>query len=450
MQSQKIFLAKNKDLKTKDFNPRNYEPGFLKIKKSLENYKDLANYVKEDIKGGSTPPYYLFKSSNEQSIPFCKTSAINRDFINLNDLHYIDEKFHKNNLSRSITKPYDLIYSMTGKFMGKAALCPNVIPEMNMSQNSVVIKNDNKLFSAQTCIFLNSKVNRIQITGSYSITKQKYINQGRISQLKVPALIKNKTKFLEDYINNLDIYYSSTIKIKKIIKEFNEEILKCNFINNDATFFIKKNNTIYSKILTPKHHDNFNKTITSKIEKMKKYKSLLDFKPRKGDEISSANYIEEGIPFVKTSSFSNFGVDTQSNHYCSEETYNSVNQKINIGDIIFTKDGKIGEVGIIDETSRIVLSAGIVITSVQNIDLRYWLFILLNSFYGKIMFKKWNVIASTMSHLRKDIYDEFLIPEITDNIKIKYINNIKKLFEQKCNAHKKINLSKLEIIRELK
>ena len=62
------------------------------------------------------------------------------------------------------------------------------------------------------------------------------------------------------------------------------------------------------------------------------------------------------------------------------------------------------------------------------------------------MFKKWNVIASTMSHLRKDLYQEFLIPEISKEIKEKYIIKIKKCFEQKLNAHKNINSSKSEVL----
>jgi len=449
MQKQITFLVKNKVLSAIDFNPRSYDPEYLKIKKNLNNYECLEHYLDKEIKGGSTPPYYLFKSNEDASIPFCKTSAINRDFINLNDLHYIDSNFHTKNLSRSITKPYDVIYSMTGKFMGKAALCPNVISEMNMSQNSVVIKNDNKLFSAQLCIFLNSKANKIQISGLYSITKQKYINQGRIAKIKIPPLIKKNTKYLEDYINNLDNYYGATIKVKNTIKNFNKDILKCDFIPDTSNFFVINNKSIIPMILTPKYYDNFNDSIISKINKLKISKVLSDFKIKKGEEISSSNYIDAGVPFIKTSSFSNFGVDTQSNHYCSEEIFNNVNQNLSIGDIIFTKDGKIGEVGIIDENTKIVLSAGIIIVSVDNPDLRYWIFLLLNSLYGKVMFKKWNVIASTMSHLRKDIYNEFSIPEIDKNIQKKYIDELKTLFKQKSSAHKKINLSKSKVLENL-
>ena len=73
---------------------------------------------------------------------------------------------------------------MTGKFMGKAALCPPTITEMNMSQNSVVLHTDTPEKAAFLTIFLNSRINRIQVRGSYSITKQKFLNQGKISALR--------------------------------------------------------------------------------------------------------------------------------------------------------------------------------------------------------------------------------------------------------------------------
>ena len=47
------------------------------------------------------------------------------------------------------------------------------------------------------------------------------------------------------------------------------------------------------------------------------------------------------------------------------------------------------------------------------------------------MFKKWNVIASTMSHLRKDLYQEFLVPNISNELKEKYVVKMMKYFDQK-------------------
>ena len=211
----KIFTANAIDISPASFYPRNYEPDFLLVKKGMDSFTFLKDFLDKPLTGGSTPPAYLF-TEQENGIPFVKTSAVSRHFLNLNDLYYINEDFHRKNIRRSITKPYDVIFTMTGKFMGKAALCPPVIQELNMSQNSVVMRTDSPLKSAFLTIFLNSDINQIQIKGNYSITKQKYLNQGKINNLKVPPYKTRYETILEDYINGIDTYYSA-VKILKIL-----------------------------------------------------------------------------------------------------------------------------------------------------------------------------------------------------------------------------------------
>ena len=194
------FMTKPSQINSKSFYPRKYNPVFLKIGNLLEKCEPLENYISEDIKSGSTPPAEMFLKKSEKTNYFVKTSAIERHIININDLYNINKEYHKNKLKRSITKPYEIIYSMTGKYMGKAAMCPNTIEEINMSQNSVRITTNKKRNNAFLEIFLNSTLNRIQVKGLYSITKQKYINQTKISQLKVP-------KYYEDYNILIDKYF---------------------------------------------------------------------------------------------------------------------------------------------------------------------------------------------------------------------------------------------------
>ena len=74
-------------------------------------------------------------------------------------LHFITTHVNNTQLKRSITKPYNVIFSMTGKFMGKAALCPPILKEVNMSQNSVVMKCESPQLAAFLCIYLNSMIN---------------------------------------------------------------------------------------------------------------------------------------------------------------------------------------------------------------------------------------------------------------------------------------------------
>ena len=47
-------------------------------------------------------------------------------------------------------------------------------------------------------------------------------------------------------------------------------------------------------------------------------------------------------------------------------------QDIKRGDIIFAKDGKPGEVAIIQEDNKVIISSGLVKYRPRNMDERYW------------------------------------------------------------------------------
>ncbi len=440
-----IYTTKPSYLKADNFYPRNYDPVFLYVKEKLGSSLKIENFLIDDVIGGSTPPYYLFRDI-ESGVPFVKTSAINRDFVNVNDLHYIHKDFHSKKIARSITKPYDVIYSMTGKFMGKAAICPPNIPELNMSQNSVVLRTNSPEQSAFLTVFLNSVINRTQVTGSYSITKQKYINQGKIAQLRMIEYKASYKKFCVDYINGIKDYYAAVENIRSVIKKFNSSLGITSYDDNESNIFKIRPRTLNRKILTANYYQNEGVS-ANLLSNGKNAKTLKQLIVDKGDEIGSDKYLFEGIPFIKTSNFQNFGVDYQPNYYCSESIYNELEQDLKAGDIIFTKDGNIGEVAVIEESAKIVISSGIVRIRVDESKLRYWLFLLLSSDYGKTHFKKWGVIASTMAHLRKDFFTDFSLPEIPS----KYdglVKELSKAFQEKKKAFHQIEQAKENLLAE--
>lgn len=447
MSNLKTYTTKPFQLSTNNFSPRNYDPVYLFVKEKLEEHPILENCLVDEVKGGSTPPYYLFRRKYEENVPFVKTSAIRRDFINLNDLYYIHPDFHYNNIKRSITKPFDVIYSMTGKFMGKASLSPPNITEMNMSQNSVVLKTQDALHSAFLVIFLNSMMNTIQITGSYSITKQKYINQGKIARLRILEYSKSYERILTDYLDGVSRYYSAVNRISCVIEDFNK-LLQVNEGSFDKpTCYTVQPNIINKKIMTPQY---YRKDFINQVEALLSNSShgvlhIDQYETRKGDEIGSANYDFEGIPFIKTSDFLNYGVDYQPNYYCTEAIYGELEQDLRRGDLLITKDGKVGETAIIEESARLVISSGIVRIRTNDEGAKYWLFLLLSSLYGRICFKRWTVIASTMAHLRKDFFIDslpLLNPKVTDE----YIPGLKESFSEKRKAYDIIESSKDEIL----
>ena len=435
------------DINTNSFYPRNYEPDFLLVKKGMDEYPLLKEFLVKPVTGGSTPPAHLFKEKG-RGVPFLKTSAIGRHIINLNDLYYIDHEFHKKTIKRTITKPYDVIYSMTGKFMGKAALCPPVLEELNMSQNSVLLRTESELKSAFLTIFLNSDINRIQVKGAYSITKQKFLNQGKIKNLKIPVYKKQYEPALSDYIDGINCYYNAIKNIEFIINQFKENYLS--LLSNTALYGFTINSATLDKCLLLPNH--YRPDVATAIGNILQGNQSLQFDMeniRKGNEIGSENYIDEGYPFIKTSDIMNFDVDYEPNYYCSPALAAQTSQDIKKGDIIFTKDGKLGEIAIIQDNANIVISSGLVKYRPRNQDELYWVFLLLSSDYGKAYFTKWFVIASTMVHLRKEFFTDFKIPGITPEIKRKYLNPLKDSFAQKEKAYIKITKSRDTVITKI-
>ena len=417
------FMTKPERINAKSFYPRKYEPEYLKVNDLLKQCLPLSSYISEEIKSGSTPPSEMFLNRSENTAYFVKTSAIERHIINVNDLYNINKEYHMKKLKRSNTKPYEVIYSMTGKYMGKAAMCPNIIDEINMSQNSVRITTDNTRVNAFIEIFLNSEINKAQVKGLYSITKQKYINQNRISSLKIPKYHESYNDLMDEYIEAFDIYYNSINNIKEVINKFNKMIF-LEKISNDSFKVVYENLTC--KLFTPTFYEGI---IKENEQVRQEYfdidNNIENSRWSKGKDIGSDNYESEGIPFIKTSDIVNFDVDYHPDCYCNIEFGNKINI-VKKGDLIFTKDGKIGEVALVGQNSKFIPAGGIVILRPKNNDERYGMFLLLASRYGQLKFKKWSVIASTMTHLRKDDFlDDLHILDYDNSVIKEFINNLR-------------------------
>lgn len=335
---------------------------------------------------------------------------------------------------------------MTGKYMGKAALCPPNIKELNMSQNSVVLRCDTREKSAFMCVYLNSSIYQSQIRARYSITKQKYINQERIRKLKILDFQESHSKAAKLYVQSLGLYYDALADIQNIIDRFNK-IINVEAKSFDVMFDFKiPTKLLDMRMFLPQYYRKDFSSILNRFEVDDNSKMFDEYKRDRGDEIGSENYLTEGVPFIKTSDFLNYGVDYQSDHFCSEAIYEELEQDLQRGDILFTKDGKIGETAIILESSKMVVSSGIVRMRPTSEEERYWLFLLLSSDYGKMLFAKWTVIASTMAHLRKDFFQDFKIPKVNNNIKQHLIDELRTAFDNKLLAYKRIENAKASLL----
>ena len=447
MQEPKAFTTRPFLIRSDNFNPRNYDPVFLFVKTGLQKCPELWTMLSEEITSGSTPPPWLFRKRYEGGIPYVKTSAILRDFINLNDLHFIHQPYHQKELARSVTKPNDVVYSMTGKFMGKAALCPPQIRELNMTQNSVVLRCKTPAKAAFVCVFLNSPINRTQVRGVYSITKQKYLNQDSIRKLKIVEYSDEFERPSAAYVQAQKKFYDSVTSIQRTISKFDQYVKMSESVFDSSTTFRLKLDSLGTRIFTPVHYRKDFLDAMRAFEKDKEEKRLSEVQRRKGVEVGSANYLFEGVPFIKTSDYINFGVDYQPDYYCSPALYEEVAQGLQVGDILFTKDGKIGQTALLEESAKIVYSSGSVRLRPESRADGYWLFLVLSSVYGRIYYERWTVIASTMAHLQKDFFEDFKMPLVDEGFKAQLIEELRTAFLAKRKAYEEIEASKGSLLR---
>jgi restriction endonuclease S subunit len=76
---------------------------------------------------------------------------------------------------------------------------------------------------------------------------------------------------------------------------------------------------------------------------------------KRGAGSLAAEYESGGIPYIRTSSIVNYGIELFPEHYGTEETYRAHRQNVGPGDILLTMEGKIGALALLGEQERCLI-----------------------------------------------------------------------------------------------
>jgi len=157
------------------------------------------------------------------------------------------------------------------------------------------------------------------------------------------------------------------------------------------------------------------------------------------------------IPFIRTSDLVNYEVDQFPDFYIPEEIYKELKQDIKAGDVLFTKDGKIGMSAMITKNDKAIIASGLVRLKLKTEVKKYnltpeYLFIVLSiketGLYPAI---RRTVIASTIPHLREERLKKFEIPILDKNLIDEITKLVKEAFELKDEKKKLIKEVREEI-----
>ena len=248
----------------------------------------------------------------------------------------------------------------------------------------------------------------------------------------------------------------------KPIKEDDLPLIAENYRNkskSDKGFWMNQNAITDFNNFIPRRYD---PKLSEPLEEIKRkkiptitLKQLIKEKViliQKGDEVGSENYTDEGIPFIRTNDIVNGIINRNSKQMVDKDLYYEIykeKQDLKPGDILFTKDGKIGIVGMIKEGDKCIIASGILKIRVKDTKKLnpFYLFSALNSKIVTLQAKARYVTAATLMHLHPARFLDIEIPFLPIEKQNQIGKDIEQIFELKSKADNQLDELREEFLK---
>ena len=387
--------------------------------------------LKEQIISGSYIDTYTTK---EQGIPYLRVGDIKPFSFDENedDFVYVSPEVD----AKIKIKENDILIARTQATinkLGTASIADNHNSNWATSQHTTRIRVDeNKISPFYLLAYLNSKFFKAQAAlASHGSTRVEFTH----SQLnKVRVFIPAKELYNE-IVEKVKIVIEYNRQANKLIKEAKgifKQVVALDKVNTKQPYF-------ETDLLSLKEFDIWNATchlpfFTDNEKELKtkfttvKLGEVADIK--KGDEVGSNNYnvylnkTNTDYAFIRTSDIVNHEIDLFPDYFISGKIYDAVNQRLIAGDILFTKDGKIGQTAIVTKADKAIIASGIARIRIKKNEFNFtpeYLFAALSlkeTGYNPAIRR--TVTGTTIPHLREERLKQIAIPildaEITNSI----------------------------------
>jgi len=447
--------------KTKRFDSKYYFLGEV-LNRTLSRFetRPLVSFTKFIKKGifDLNSRYY-----RTEGIPFIRISNLKSFSIDEDGLVYIPIANHKKEIKTKLV-PGDLALSKVGKYLGKIGAVPLRYPEVNISQNIIGVSfNCEDYLRKYIFLYLTTPLAINQILRVSKAHNQNKLTLPDIRELIIPTLSESILKKYASVVEEIQLLENESFNIIQEAKNLLYEYLEIDFnkIENPKTFSPKLSDIRKESFFTPEYS---NPLYLDTLKALKKYplaKLSKIVTIKKGTEVGSDNYslyinkLDTDIPFIRTTDIVNHEIDNYPDFYISEDIYNEINQDILTGDILFTNDGKIGQIALITENDKVIIQSHLrrlrlkkdIEDEYKHLTQEYIFLALSLKEIGIYQSNKFTVIQSTIPTISTHLND-FVIPVLPKE-KVDKLTEIVKTAFVKKNRRKKILLEiKLKLEKE--
>lgn len=423
LNKNRVFILQKSELE-KRFDPFYYIPEILELEKKVltKEPKKLRDYV-ISVSSGATPKttesekYYTEK---ENGIPFLRVQNLSSTgVLEFDDCKYINKETHSGILKRSQVKEGDLLVKITG--VGRMAVA-SVAPEGfegNINQHVCVIRTGNKKISETLAAFLNSNIGEKlasrRATGGTrpaldypALLSIPIIEDKRILQItsKVITQKQNNELEAEKMLLSIDEYLLNELGIE--LPKLPDNTLRNRMFTRT---FKQISNNRFDPFFHQTYFQNVLHIIENSVFKTIPLKQAIS-KYTKGIEVGSAEYLSEGISFVRVADIDDFSINSEdSDKRISESKYLELKKHYQpkVGEILYSKDGTIGFCVIVEKEENYVLSSGILrIICDKHFDNYFLKYILSSKIYKQLAERV--SIGTVIKHLTIDEWLNLPIP----------------------------------------
>ena len=272
--------------------------------------------------------------------------------------------------------------------------------ETTINQDLKVLVPSDEILPEYLATFLKTFEKRILPRIVKHSTTVQSINQEEFNQLTIPIPpIGIQKKIIDINKNSLSQKQKNEAEAQKLLSSIDDYLLKELGIilptpsenNLKSRIFKSSINKLTGNRYDPFYHQSyfvniFNAINNSTYQVVPLKKAIFNFV--KGVEVGSAEYLTEGISFVRVADITDFAVNVESaDKKISKTLYAELekNYKPKIGEILYSKDGTIGFCVIVEKEEDYILSSGILrINCNKGINNYFLKYILASKLYKQL------------------------------------------------------------------
>jgi len=415
-----------------------YQPEYLEIRK---NIRSIGFFSFDKMITSFNSGRNLHQTEDNNFIKFIRTQNVRPVIIDDNGMSFTQVKeYPKLNYG-------DLLFVRVGEGVGNSSVVTKNFQNSTFSDNviRVGIKNLNPFYVS---VLLNSSIGSLLMKQIKKGSARSLISKENLNSLQIPKISQKQQVYFEDIVNQSEkliieskkIYFKAEdVLLEQLsLKDFELGDKICDIVSFSD---VKAINRIDSEYFQPKYEK-----LVLKI-KNKNAKLLSDLVVmKKGIEVGSEAYQEEGKPFFRVSNMSKHGVQDNNQQYISDDLYQKLknNFEPKVDEILLTKDATPGVACVLPVKIGGIISGGILRLQLKKKIEPEYLALVINSVVGRIQAER-DTGGSIIVHWRPEQIKNILIPILPKSTQQRIADLVQKSHQVRKKAKELLEEAKQKV-----